>query len=507
VTHLPETSTEVRSLGEGAAQAAPTAPHATPRDPDLPASGPERFWQRRSIRLGFVAALALAAIAHEPLVQLRLPHRLKTRDVAGVAAVPTELLEGKELEIRIERAEDSEPVVAKDVHGNAAIPVNLFVQSEAKPPSPSESPKPKDDSETADPALRAQRRDGGVRDASGDSASDSAVATNDAAAEAAASDADVALGTDIKRTASEISIEAMLAPTDGSRTNEPVKVVLILNGDVIRAHPLAARLGALLRRLPGWDEVLRGTELDPLRDTDWVMLSGPSLVNSARDVLLLHYSALDSVVDRAVAAVSRRYERGGPVDAGVPGVKASLVRPDRSERMLLRPQNRLLAVVPPTVSRTIARQLVGARFAGQPRPGDAVYLRLVDPHEALPEVPAAITELLLRVVPRPDQGADVFLTARTASREAASTAARELEAALVHHNDPFTAVLTQGLLGRTELSTEGRIVRARVAVERAQIERVLSVLDRIPRLRVAAPNRPPPSTPGGSESSTTSDGR
>jgi hypothetical protein len=434
--------------------------------------------------------LALAAILHEPLVQLRLPHGLKTRDVAGTAAVPTELLEGKELEIRVEPAEESEPVVAKDVHGNAAIPVNLFVQSEATPASPLASPKPREDSETADPALRAQRRDAGVRDASRESVTDAAGSANDAASDAA-SDADVVSSADIKPKTSDIGIEAVLAPTHAARTDEPVKVVLILNGDVVRAHPLAARLGALLRRLPGWDDVLRGSQLDPLRDTDWVMLSGPSLVNSARDVLLLHYSALDSVVDRAVTAISQRFDRGGPVDSGVPGVKASLARPDRTERMLLRPQSHLLAVVPPAVSRTIARQLVGARFAGQPRPGDAVYLRLVDPHEALPEVPAAMTELFVRVVPRPDQGADVFLTARTASREAASTAAHELEAALAHHNDPFTSVLTQGLLGRVELSVEGKTVRGHVAVERAQIERVLSVLGRLPQLRGATPNRPP----------------
>jgi hypothetical protein len=431
-------------------------------------------------------------------VKLRLPQGLKTRDVAGIAAVPTELLEGREFDIRIDPPDESEPVVARDVHGNAAIPVNLFVQSDPKPATPYQTPKPRDDGESADPALRAQRRDAGARDAAGGSADDAAVSTNDAAA--GASDADIALSADIKRKTSETSIEAMLAPADASRADEPVKVVLILNGDVVRAHPLGPRLGALLRRLPGWDDVLRGTDIDPLRDTDWVMLSGPSLVNSARDVLLLHYSALDSVVDRSVAAISRRYERGGPVDAGVPGVKASLARPDRNERMLLRPQSHLLAVVPPSVAVTIARQLVNARFAGQPRPGDAVYLRLVDPHDALPEVPAAMTELLLRVLPRSDQGVEVLLSARTASREAASNAARELEAALAHHDDPLTAVLTQGLLDRVELSVEGKTVRGHVTIDRAQIERALSVFGRFPRLRGATGIQPPAGSAPGSAS-------
>jgi hypothetical protein len=445
--------------------------------------------------------LVLATILHDPLIQLRLPQGLKTRDVAGTAAVPTELLEGKEFDIRIEPAEETEPTVARDVHGNAAIPVNLFVQSEAKPASPSEPPRPKDESETANPALGIQHRDGGVRDAAGDSAAD-ADANKDAASDSATWDANVAPMAGKKDKATETSIEAMLAPADAAKAEGPVKVVLILNGDVVRSHPLSQSLGALLRRLPGWDTILRGTEIDPVRDTDWVMLSGPSLVNSARDVLLLHYSTLDSVVDTAVAAVSQRYERGGPVDAGVPGVKASLARPDRNERMLVRPQAHLLAVVPPSVSETIARQLASARFPGQPRPGDAVYLRLVDPHEALPEVPAAVTELLLRVVPRADQGVDVLLSARTASREAASKAARDLQAALIHHNDPLTALLSQGLLDRVEYSVEGRSVRAHVAVERSQIERIIAILSKFARRSATTPNARAPSAAAGSSSAT-----
>jgi hypothetical protein len=428
-------------------------------------------------------------------------------DVAGKAAVPTELLEGKEFEIRIEPPDESEPVVAKDVHGNAAIPVNLFVQSEVKPPLPSEGPKPKDDTESADPALRAQRRDAGVRDAAGDGATDAGVSTYDAGSDAAASGADIALSADIKRKTHEMGIEAMLSPSDTSRADQPVKVVLILNGDVVRAHPLGPRLGSLLRRLPGWEDVLRGTDVDPLRDTDWVMLSGPSLINSARDVLLLHYSALDSVVDRSVATISRRYDRGGPVDAGVPGVMASLARPGRSERVLLRPQSHLLAVVPPNVAETVARQLVKARFPGQPRPGDAVYLRLVDPHEALPEVPDSIAELLVRVVPRSDQGVDVLLSARTANRETASSAARELGSALAHHNDPLTAVLTQGLLDRVELSVEGKSVRGHLAIDRSQIERVLAVLGRLPQLRGATASQSSPARAPGSPSAATWPGR
>ena len=91
-------------------------------------------------------------------------------------------------------------------------------------------------------------------------------------------------------------------------------VTLVVNAEVIRLHPVGARMGYLLRGIPQWDEFMSGTDIDPVRDTDWVLISGPSLVNTSRDVILIHYSAPDAAIDKAIDVVSKKYDRGGRFD-------------------------------------------------------------------------------------------------------------------------------------------------------------------------------------------------
>ncbi len=235
-------------------------------------------------------------------------------------------------------------------------------------------------------------------------------------------------------------------------------------------------MGYLLRGIPQWDEFMSGTDIDPVRDTDWVQIGGPSLINTSRDVVLIHYSASDAVVDRAVAVVSRKYDRGGRFDAGVPGVKATLAHADRAERVLLRAQPHVLAVVPPSVAEKSARQLVAARLPAHNHPGEAVYLRLVNPHHPMPEIPETITEMRLRVVPRADLGADVFIEGDTKDAGEAADAADGLRRIVRRHNDAFTSMLTHGLLDRVDVTTEGALVKAHLPVTLDQIETLTALV-------------------------------
>ena len=99
---------------------------------------------------------------------------------------------------------------------------------------------------------------------------------------------------------------------------DKVLVMVVINAEVIRQNPEGAKMGFLLRGIPQWDEFMHGTDIDPVRDTDWVMISGPSLVNTSRDVVLIHYSARDAKVERAMEQVAHNYAKGGGYDAGVP---------------------------------------------------------------------------------------------------------------------------------------------------------------------------------------------
>jgi len=440
-----------RALGDGAAQSAPTAPHATPPPRGKrKRSGPERFWKRRSVRVAFGPFLVLSLVAHYVVFPVELPHGFEVNDVEGEAAIPIDVL----------TADPAPP----------------------PPPPPPESAPPASPGKTDDErakelaAAAAARADAGLaRDAG--SARD-AETQDGASTEAGPSDAGpTATDGGIGDAAIAAVVDAGPNAIVGDAIQADVNLVtLVVNAEVIRQHPVGARMGYLLRGIPQWDEFMSGTDIDPIRDTDWVQIAGPSLINTARDVVLIHYSAPDVVVDRAIDVVSRKYDRGGRFDAGVPGVKATLAHADRAERVLLRAQPHVLAVVPPSIAEKSARQLVAARLPAHNHPGEAVYLRLVNPHHPMPEIPETITEMRLRVVPRADLGADVIIEGDTKDAGEAADAADGLRRIVRRHNDALTSMLTHGLFDRVEVKTEGALVRAYIPVTLDQIETLTALV-------------------------------
>jgi hypothetical protein len=463
-----------RALGDGAAQAAPTAPHATPASQGRrrKRSGPERFWTRRSLRMALGPFLFLSLVAHYLLFPVELPHGFEVNDVEG----------------------------------EAVIPVDVFAAEEPPPPPPEIPPPPpavpdKTDEERAREiaAAAAARNDAGVAhdagptDAATGDASPSDAATSDgevmvAAADGGASDAAVAVAE------TDAGPGAMVGATLQRDSN---LVSLIVNAEVIRQHPVGARMGFLLRGIPQWDEFMSGTNIDPVRDTDWVQIWGPSLINTAHDVVLIHYSAPDAVVDRAVAVVGRKYDQGGRVDVGVPGVKATLAHADQAERLLLRPQAHVLAVVPPGHAKADAQTLVAMRIpTHNPASGEAVLLRLVNPHHPMPEVPESITVMRMRVVPRADLGADVFTEGDTKDAAEAAAAADALRRLVRRHNDAFTAMLTHGLFDHVEVTTEGPLVKAHLVVTLDQIETLTALVASFLGVQPDVAPPPAPATSG-----------
>ncbi len=446
-----------RPLGEGASEEAPTAPHATPRAPRGGRTGPERFWLRWPVRLVFGASLVVSGLAHCAVAPLGLPHGFEVNDTEGEAAIPIDMLE----------QEDMPP-------------------PPPPPPPPTETP-PKDDESEAKAAAALRARDAGVpMDAGADATPDAATdAPSDAAPDGppdAPSDgpADGGAGLDGAIALAEAGASGPKDPDGlgmvGTIHADAVLVRVLVNAEVIRTNPVGAKMGYLLRGIPQWDEFMSGTDIDPVRDTDWVLISGPSLVHTERDVILIHYSAPDATIDKAIDVVSKKYDRGGRFDAGVPGVRASLAHADRAERVLLRPQSRVLAVVPPNKAEEIARQLVSARVPLHNHPGEAVYVRVDNPHHPMPEIPESITQLRLRVVPRADQGADLFLEGDTKDAATAAQAADDVKGIVKRHNDWITSSVTHGLLDHVEVTTEGGVVHAHLTASREQIETLVALV-------------------------------
>jgi len=458
-----------RPLGEGAAQEAPTAPHATPREGRGKRTGPERFWARWPVRIALGSSLLVSSVVHCAVVPLELPHRFEVNEVAGEAAIPIDVLE----------QDDTPP------------PAPL-------PPLP-EARQPDDETARELAATLAGRRDGGVAsldaadappeasfDARPDAPPDApASALPDAGGDGAGLDGAIALADAAPGGNGPRDPQAILGAA-GNIQAAPVLVMVVVNAEVIRSHPVAAEMGALLRGIQQWDDFMKGTSFDPVRDVDWVMISGPSLINTSRDVILVRYSASDAAVDQAVAIVSAKHEHGGAFDAGVPGVRASRAFADKAERVILRPQPKVLALVPPDVAEKVARRLAPpAHVAAHVRPGEAAYVRVVDPHHPFPEVPATVGEARMRIVLRPDQGADVFIEGDTKDSAAATQAADDVRE-LIQRYKLLAMLLAGSLLDHVEVTTEGNRVDVHLTASLQQIETVVGLFGR-PRAPAASP--------------------
>jgi hypothetical protein len=365
----------------------------------------------------------------------------------------------------------------RDVEGEAAIPVDMFAETEPPPPAPAppEVP-PEEPAAIPAPIPKPPRRDAGAAHDAGARDAQPVDSAADGPDDAGVSDA-------FPEAASVATADPDAGPREpqaivgvaGEVQADKVLVMVLVNAEVIRANPVGATMGYLLRAIPQWGSFMNGTNVDPVRQTDWLLISGPSLVNTSRDVVLIHYSAPDAVVDRAVDAVAHRYAKGGRIDAGVAGMRASLALADRAERVFLRPQSRVLAVVPPSVAEKVARSLVRAHVPAHVRPNEALYFRMVTPYRALPELPRTIEEMRLRVVPRPDQGADLWIDADTASSDAAQ-AATEVRRVIRRHNDILTSLATGGLLDRVQVEDDSRGVHVHLTATRADLERVLDLV-------------------------------
>jgi hypothetical protein len=182
----------------------------------------------------------------------------------------------------------------------------------------------------------------------------------------------------------------------------------------------------------------------------------------------------------------------------VPGVKAALGHADRFERVFLRPQTHLLAVVPRDYARTAALLLKRAAIKA-PRPGEAMRLKLLKPHDAIGlkgtvELPASISELRLWIVPRADGGADVFGEGDTPDAPAAASAVRDLQKILRSVNTLGIEIVTHGLLNNLEFTADGSTVRLHLPASRDQLEIILSLVAGAMGVNIPLP--PPPAPPG-----------
>ena len=457
----------------GAGDVAPTAPHATPPETRDKKSGPARFWSKRRIRVALSVALSISLVCHWFVAPWRLlpGEGLQLKDVDGELTIPVELL-GEE------PPPDEKPAPLEEKVTPETDPNALKSKADAAPPKPTPDAAVADAEALAtDAAVALNDRDGGLAAMPSDGGAPTDAGESDAAGEGglvASADASTNPGAGGPRDPG-----AMIG-MPGLISAGTVNVTLVVNMAVIRTNPVGARMGPLLYGIPQWNDFMKGsqTTIDPMRDTDWILIYGPSLIHTDRDAVIVHYSISDAVVDHAVDAIAKRYDKGGPYDAGVPGVKASIGHADNAERVFLRGQPHVLTIVPKDSANKFAKLMKSASIQPKIRPGEALRLIVKDPWKQV-SVPGlkfsnALKELRLWIIPRAvDGGADVYIEGDCTDEESANDAADALTDLIKRQNSVFVRAATRGVLNNAKVTADGTHIKSHLSASREQLEALL----------------------------------
>ena len=464
----------------GAADVAPTAPHATLSEEQgaqarARKTGPARFWSKRRIRIALSVASLISLIFHWYVAPWRLfPDRsgLEMKDPEGELTIPIDLL-GEETppDEKPQPPETNTPPPEDDPNG---------IKSKRDA-----GPKPKPDASTPD--AEALAADAGIAPIKIDGGPTTA-ATDGGAGAFDAGEGDAAGEGGLVASGDSGAPPGATGPRDpgamiglaGLISAGTINVTLLVNIAVIRTNPVGARMGPLLYGIPQWNDFMKGsqTAVDPIRDTDWILVYGPSLIHTDRDAVIVHYSAPDDVVDLAVESIAKRYDKGGAFDAGVPGVRASLGHADNAERVFMRVQPHVLTIVPKDKATDFAKVLKRAPISPRVRQGEAMRLTVKDPWKqiSIPNLKfsQSLKELRLWIVPRAsDGGADVFVEGDCTDEEAATDSADALTDLIKRQNSLVVRAATRGLLNNAKVTADGTHIRSQLSVSQEQLEALL----------------------------------
>ena len=464
-------------VAAGAAAAAPTAPHATPPTDEAGArTGPARFWGKTLVRQGLVLGFGVSAAFHywiAPFSVMPEGPPIEFHDQAGELSIPIDVIEG-----------------------TTETPQN---QQNATTHTPGSG----DPGATGltDAAARDASGDAGALAAFADAEADGAIdASGDAESTTAADDAGLVAFAD----GGGRDPQSILGLA-GSVSAGPNNVTIMVNFAELRRHPESARVDAVLGGIPQWRDFMSNSSgaalLDPMRDADWMLIMGPSLVDTQKDAVFLHYSVDDAVVDGVIDEVSKKYAKGGRINVGVPHVKAWRAFADRGERVFLRPRSHLAVIVPASNATQFARVLAQAPVTPHVHAGEAVSLRAVRPGGSISAIPSSISELTLWLVPRAsDSGADLYIDGETPDEASATAAAEQVRNLIQQKNSFGVRLMTAGIFNKVDITTSGNQVHGHISGSREQVEAILGLVAGVLHVTLppaasappaAAPSAPP----------------
>ncbi len=306
---------------------------------------------------------------------------------------------------------------------------------------------------------------------------------------------------------------AKLAP---KRPN--VRVYLAV--DRIRRQELGKMFGDLLLALPEWADVIGGTGLDPIKDFDHVLLSGPEFKDPSHVIAVMDYNTSSTKIRNALLRAMARSKPRGKWERQRP-IPVASVGPKLRHRVAVIAKKRLLVMFPPSVMDRVHRfnQMKGFNKSGK----QDIVLYMAKPRRAFRgtgvRVPASIKwmRLVLTAVAgdgKPAGGGYILdVEAEDVSPEAAKKNAQTLRDRIEDIRVIDFLIGKIEVIGRPQWDVVGKRIFARTTISLKQIKRIIrwvkkresERLKRIAKRRAKRKKSPPkPKNPAVTPSATPS---
>jgi hypothetical protein len=185
-------------------------------------------------------------------------------------------------------------------------------------------------------------------------------------------------------------------------------VALVFWFSTIRDHPLGPLVGTLLGCNAQWHDFV-GDLIDPLKDLDGVMLTGPRLADTSKVTVIAQHRLEDSKVSEVMSllgSTAKKNGTGGPIASGHAGMLAVRFHADRADRIAFTHPRNVIIVTPPEGFEQLRDEREPLSLpAGQ---GKAMSLTMVNPWRPLRAVgmhlPETLTEIRVHITAATDGG-------------------------------------------------------------------------------------------------------
>lgn len=289
------------------------------------------------------------------------------------------------------------------------------------------------------PVLDAGSPDAGIPDAGAPDAAISDAGPSDAGPlDAAPPDAGpVALGDAGPDAGARMAEPVALAGAARRLVSANTNVSLLIDAEKLRGHPLGRQVGSILSGIYQWRDFFGPTGIDPVRDIDRILVTGPQFRKSADVIAVIQHRLGGERMRSALGRlVEHDTEQGQWLDAGVPIARATA---DRAARYFVVLSPKVVVVTPESGLKSAEKLAEGQQKKGRRAPFSIPALpgaviataSVATPWRAFKpfrvRIPETIRHVRASVEPRADGGAILRIDADDESPEAAVRDAEEIQ--------------------------------------------------------------------------------